>query len=144
MRAGLMAALLTGGILLAPSAAEAKPTAPKSCLNGKTGPACKDSVATNCNANNPNGKGCPKSGSNGPVCGNGRHVGNPHCRTVTVTPPGTPPGGVLGGTTTKGTTTAKVRAAQLARTRAAAVPRSNRSAAPVAGRAVSTAAGSAL
>lgn len=58
------------------------------CLNGgHSGPACKNPVSTGCNANNPHAGGCPASGSTGPVCGNGLHVGNPHCVVKVHTPP---------------------------------------------------------
>lgn len=55
----------------------------------------KDPVETGCNANNPNGGGCPEGAGGhgrddgkGAVCGNGKHTGNPHCEEAeTVTPP---------------------------------------------------------
>jgi hypothetical protein len=43
----------------------------------------KDPQTTNCNANNPNGGGCPRGIASpqptNPVCYLGEHVGNPHC-----------------------------------------------------------------
>jgi len=78
LRAALVAALITGGSFLG---SQSPASAAPSCLNGKTGPACKDPVKTFCNANSPGGaRGCPRSGRTGPVCGNGKHKGNPHCR----------------------------------------------------------------
>jgi len=62
-----------------------------SCENGgHTGSACQNPQPTGCNSNNPNGGGCPASGPTGPVCGNGLHVGNPHC-IVRATTPNPPP-----------------------------------------------------
>ena len=67
LRAALIAALVTGGSFF-----------------GAQAPASARTNDTGCNANNPRGGGCPgnlrRLGSKGsPVCGKGRHVGNPHC-----------------------------------------------------------------
>lgn len=149
LRAALMAALLTGGILLAPTAADAKPSAGG---NGGSKPAnvrgpIKNPQTTVCNVNNRKGGGCPKklgSSLNSPVCRKGRHTHNPHCQTPTVNRPPTPGPGVSGNNNgTSGGTRASVRGAQVRVAQAAAVPRANRSTAPGSGRVVAKA-GSAL
>ena len=122
LRAALIAALITGGSFF-----------------GAQAPASARTNDTGCNANNPRGGGCPgnlgRLGRQGsPVCGRGRHVGNPHCRPAaggTTNPPGPRPNVRSSGT--------RVRSVA-ART----TPRANRAVAPRRNKAVSTRAAKAL
>ena len=123
VRSALIAALVIGGSLSAPRAAQA---APQPCRQGDTRPQCKNPQVTGCNANNPRGRGCPRNmGPTSPVCGKGRHVGNPHCRPAAGTRP-------------------NVRSSGTRVVAARTTPRANRAVAPRANKAVSTRAAKAL
>lgn len=125
VRSALIAALITGGSFFAAQA-------PASARTDNTG----------CNANNP-GRGCPgnlrRLGSTGsPVCGRGRHVGNPHCRPAAGGTTTDPPNVRSSGTRVRSSVT---RARSVA-TRT--TPRANRAVAPRVNKAVSTRAAKAL
>ena len=141
VRSALIAALVIVGMVSAPNAVAADP-AP--CRQGDSRPQCKNVQVTGCNANNPRpNRGCPrKLGPNSPVCGKGRHVGNPHCRPAaggTRNPPGPGPNG---GPKVESSQT-RVRSVAR-RTTPRATPRANRAVAPRANKAVATRAAKAL
>ena len=138
VRSALVAALVTAGSWLVPAPAGAD----HSCLTGKTGPACKNPQQTGANANNPRGGGVPASGRNGPVCGNGRHVGNPHCRPagVRVEDKKVTKKARVAGTKVQ----ARVAGTKVRASAARTTPRAHKAVAPHRGTAVSTRAGKAL
>lgn len=132
VRSALIAALITGGSLLAPQVAEA---APNPCVPGDTRKQCKNPESTGCNQNNPKGKGCPaKGGPGSPVCGKGKHKGNPHCTAP----------GVLSGGTVKPDLKPNVKSSGTRVVSARTTPRANRAVAPRSTKAVATRAAKAL
>ena len=119
VRAALVAVLVTAGSFIGAETAMADPP-----------------HRTGCNANNP-GRGCPgnlrKFGPAGsPVCGKGRHVGNPHCRPA------------AGGTPTRPNPRVRAAGTRVRSATTRTTPRANRAVAPRRGTAVATRAGKAL